>query len=82
MGRRGEGETGRGSSSRFCASPLLPCPITPLCYTFIGSLEWVGRLLALLFVISDLRFRFEISDWRERKVRTPEGNGLANRQAG
>ena len=29
------------------------------CYNFIGSLEWVGRLLALLFEISNLTFQTE-----------------------
>ena len=53
------------------------------CYTFYGSLEWVGRLLApmnhvlhLITKVGDRRLRCE------RKVRTPQGNGLANGQAG
>ena len=57
-----------------------------LCYTAIGSLEWVGRLLALAWYSDSWDFKFEVSvsgiGERERKVRTPEGNGLANGQAG
>jgi hypothetical protein len=42
-------------------------------------LEWVGRLLAPE-EISDFDLKFDAA--RERKVRTPQGNELANGQAG
>ena len=84
---RKEGKERKEPGSYSLALPVLFAPSftwlsqhLPLaCYTLNGSLEWVGRLLALLFVISNSIFEIRVE--RERKVRTPQGNGLANSQA-
>jgi hypothetical protein len=63
-------ENGKSTIRKRRADALLLRPVAPLsanhpvCYTLTGSLEWVGRLLAL--VISD--FRFQIAGFEIRGI--------------
>ena len=61
------------------SAPLLLCSSASVLYShrFFG-VGWTVAGAHLRFQTQDLRFQ----TGRERKVRTPQGNGLANSQAG